>query len=99
MLSPSTTIQRKTLEDILCSKTVWKILKLLVDSQLTPSQVAKSVGVNYQTAIGHLEVLESEGILTSFKFGRRVRFYKYNEISLVASAVRHLIETFKTQSD
>ena len=98
VLSPSTNIKRRAPEDVLCSKTRWKILKLLLGSQLTPSQVAKSVGVNYQKASGHLEVLETEGILTSVKFGARIRFYKYNDVSLIANAVRSLIEAFETQS-
>jgi hypothetical protein len=53
------------------------------------------VGVNYQVASRHLEVLETEGILTSVKFGVRIRFYKYNEFSLIATVVQRLIESFK----
>jgi predicted ArsR family transcriptional regulator len=66
---------------------------------LTPSQIAKSVGVNYQKALGHLEVLEAKGILTSVKFGVRIRFYKYSDVSPIAHAVRSLIEAFKNNSD
>jgi predicted transcriptional regulator len=56
-------------EDVLCSKTRLKILKLLVDSQLTPSEIARAVGVNYVITEQHLEILESEGILAHAKFG------------------------------
>jgi len=87
-------VSHECIEDVLCSKTRWKILKLLLGSQLTPSQIAKSVGVNYQVASAHLEILEVEGILTSVKFGVRIRFYKYNEVSPTAVAVRNLTEAF-----
>ena len=99
MLSLRTVVKRKALEDVLCSKTTWKILKLLLGSELTPSQIAKSTHVNYQTAIGQLEVLETEGILRHVEFGRRIRFYKYDEDSLIAKAVLNVIEVFKTHSD
>jgi predicted transcriptional regulator len=94
-MTPSIKTNREAIEDVLCSKTRWKILKLLLGSQLTPSQIAKAVGVNYQVASRHLEVLETEGILTSVKFGVRIRFYKYNEFSLIATVVQRLIESFK----
>jgi predicted ArsR family transcriptional regulator len=40
---------------------------------LTHSHIAKSVGVNYQKASKHVETLEAEGVLTSVKFGVRIR--------------------------
>jgi DNA-binding transcriptional ArsR family regulator len=88
------TLQRN-IEDALCSKTRLKILKLLIDSQLTPSEIARAVGVNYVTAEQHLEILEAEGILLHTNFGRRIRYYKLNEASPRAKAVKNLIEVFE----
>lgn len=83
------------IEDVLCSKTRLKILKILMGSQLTPSQIAKAVGVSYSNAVGHLQILEAEGILVCVKFGVCIRFYKFNEGSRIATAVQRLIESFK----
>lgn len=82
---------------MLCSKTRMKILKVLVssiNSQLTPSEIAKSVGVNYVNAAKHLEVLEAEGIVQRINFGKRTRYYKFNETSSKANAIHDLIKTF-----
>ena len=84
------------IEDVLCSKTSLKILKILVGSQLTPSDIAERVGVCYANATKHLETLEAEGLIEHVKFGKRTRYYKFNEISPKAIAVRNLIETFGT---
>ena len=84
-------------EDVLCSKTRMKILKVLVSSissQWTPSEIAKSVGVNYVNAAKHLEVLEAEGIVQHINFGKRTRYYKFNETSSKANVLRDLIKTF-----
>jgi predicted ArsR family transcriptional regulator len=81
-------------EDVLCSKTRMKILKILDSSQLTPSEIAESVRVNYVIASKHLEILEAEGTVEHVNFGRRIRYYRFNE-SPKASAVRSLIETFQ----
>lgn len=62
-------------------------------SQLTPSEIARAVGVNYVITEQHLEILESEGILIHVKFGKRIRYYKYSEIPK-ARAVQNLIHTF-----
>ena len=71
-------------------------MRILVDSQLTPSEIAKKVGVNYANAAKHLEALEAEGILAKTSFGKRIRFYKYNEASAVAVALLKLIEAFES---
>jgi DNA-binding transcriptional ArsR family regulator len=84
---------QRNIEDVLCSKTRLKILKLLIDSRFKPSEIARAVGVNYLNTEQHLEILEAEGILTHSKFGTRIRYYKYNETPK-ALAVRNLIETF-----
>jgi predicted ArsR family transcriptional regulator len=82
------------IEDVLCSKIRMKVLKILDGSQLTPSEIAKSIGVNFVVATKHLEVLEAEGIVEHVNFGRRIRYYRLNESSK-ANAVRSLIETFQ----
>lgn len=86
---------QRNIEDVLCSKTRLKILKVLMGSQLTASEIARALSVNYAHAAKHLEVLEAEGILTHAKFGRRIRYYKLNETSPKAKAVRKLIEAFQ----
>jgi predicted transcriptional regulator len=87
----------KQIEDVLCSKTRLKILKVLIDSQLTPSEVARTVGINFVNTSEHLQALEAESILTHLTFGKRIRYYKFNEASPKAKAVRCLIETFKQE--
>jgi predicted transcriptional regulator len=87
------TLQRN-IEDVLCSKTRLKIFKALIDSKRTPSEIAKTVGVNFVRTAQCLQILESEGILTHAKFGERIRYYKYNETPK-ARAVLNLIETFE----
>jgi DNA-binding transcriptional ArsR family regulator len=72
-----------------------KILKILIGFQLTPSEIAKEVGVSYSNAVSHLEALRKEGILCYVKFGERIRFYSF-ETSSIATAVRNLIEVYKT---
>ena len=79
------------IEDVLCSKTR---LKILLHSELTPSDIARTVGVNYVNASKHLEILEAEGILKHIRFGARIRYYKFNETSPKSKAVRNLIEAF-----
>jgi predicted ArsR family transcriptional regulator len=84
-------------EDVVCSKTRLKILKILLKSApLSPTQIAKRVGTDYAKALKHLKILENEGILTHTMFGKRIRFYKLNEFSPRAKAVRDLIEAFTT---
>ena len=84
------------IEDVLCSKTRLKILKVLLNSQLTPSDIAEGVGVCYANAAKHLETLEVEGLIEHVRFGKRTRYYKFSEASPKAIAVRNLIEIFET---
>lgn len=84
-------------ENVLCSKTRLKILKVLLNSKPpNVTQIAKQAGVNYAKALEHLKFLENEGILTHTMFGKRIRFYKFNELSPKAKAVRNLMEAFTT---
>jgi predicted ArsR family transcriptional regulator len=51
-------------EDVFCSRTRTKILKLLFQyDQLNTSDVAKRVGINYETALRNLQLLENEGLV------------------------------------
>jgi predicted transcriptional regulator len=85
------------IEDVLCSKTRLKILKLLLDSEsLNVSEIARQAGVNYAKTLEHLNILEAEGILMHTMFGKRIRFYKFNQVSPKAKAIRNLIEAFAT---
>ncbi len=85
------------LEDVFCSKTRIKILKLLLaNEQLNTSQIAERVGANYETVHKHLETLEAEGILEMLPFGSRIRFYRFNEKSCKAQAVQMLLQAWKS---
>ncbi len=67
-----------------------------LETSVTPSEIARLVGVNYASAAKHLEALEAEGVLQHIMFGKRIRYYKFNESSDKAIAVRNLIETSDT---
>jgi hypothetical protein len=41
---------QRNIEDVLCLNARAKILKVLMDSQLTPSEIAQPVGTNYVSA-------------------------------------------------
>jgi predicted transcriptional regulator len=85
--------KRKPIEDVLCYRTRLRILKLLVDNKLKPSEIAKAIGSNYEHTLRQIEILEAYGILTHSKFGKRIRYYKYTGTS-VSRAVQNLIEAF-----
>jgi predicted transcriptional regulator len=86
-----------TLEDVLCSKVRLRILKLLTQSRkLTTSEIAAKVGVNYIVARGHLEALEKGNVLTHANFGKRIRYYGFEQ-SAKANAVRNFIEVWGRQ--
>jgi predicted ArsR family transcriptional regulator len=85
---------QRTIEDVLCSNTRLKILKVLLDSQLTPTEIARKVGVNFMNTQQHLELLEEEGIVSHVNFGKRIRYYQFNETSQRAKAVRNLMGVF-----
>jgi DNA-binding transcriptional ArsR family regulator len=79
-------------EDVLCSKTRLKILKLLMQLELlTIFEIAKRTTVNYASAKAHLEILENDNILVHFMFGKRIRYYKDSPI---AQAIKELIEAY-----
>lgn len=85
------------LEDVFCSKTRMKILKLIYTlGSLNASEVARRIKMNYASTAEHLKVLESEGILREHVYGR-IHMYRFNENSHKAQAVAGLIEAWEQQ--
>jgi predicted transcriptional regulator len=83
------------IEDVFSSKLRMKILKVVIRvGELNVSDIARRLGVNYETTNGHLKVLEDEGILQHKVFGR-IRLYRLNEHSPKARAVQSLIEAWE----
>jgi len=84
-------------EEVFCSKTRMKILKILIGvGQLPVTRIARKLHRNYATVKSHLEILEQEGVLQHRKYGR-TRLYRFTMIPR-AKAVQKLIETWQNQS-
>jgi len=82
-------------EDVFSSKLRIKILKILMQvGELNVSEIARRLGVNYNTTSKHLKVLEDEGILQHKVFGR-IRLYRLNEHSPKARALQNLMEAWE----
>jgi predicted transcriptional regulator len=82
-------------EDVFSSKLRIKILKILMQmGELNVSEIARRLGVNYNTTSKHLKVLEDEGILQHKVFGR-IRLYRLNEHSPKAKGVQNLMEAWE----
>ena len=82
------------LEEVLSSKSRMKILKLIYQlGQLNVSDVARRTKLNFASTSEHLKVLESEGILKEYTYGR-VRMYRFSETPK-AKAVAALIEVWE----
>ena len=82
-------------EDVFSSKLRMKILKILMQvGELNVSEIARRLGVNYNTTSKHLNVLEDEGILQHKVFGR-IRLYRLNEHSPKAKGVQNLMEAWE----
>jgi predicted ArsR family transcriptional regulator len=93
------TSPQSSMEDVICSKSRFKILKLLMKTELlTLSNIAAKIGVSYVSARGHREALEKEDILSRVMFGKRIRYYKFKE-SGRAKAVKELIQAFEPQKE
>lgn len=72
-----------------------RILRILIQvSELNVSEIARRVGVNYESAIKHLRILEDEGIIQHKMFGR-IRLYRLDEHSPKTRAVQNLIDTWE----
>jgi predicted transcriptional regulator len=82
-------------DEVFSSKLRMKILKILVQvGELNVSEIARRLGVNYNTTREHLKVLEDEGILQHKVFGR-IRLYRLNEHSPKAKSIQNLIEVWE----
>jgi len=82
-------------DDVFSSKLRTKILRILVQvGELNVSEIARRLGVNYNTTSKHLKVLEDEGVLQHKVFGR-IRLYRLNEHSPKARAVQNLMEVWE----
>jgi predicted transcriptional regulator len=63
-------------EDVFCSKTRMKILKLLFKlGQVNTSDLAHRLGTNYATTIKHLLLLQKEGVIAERGSGK-TRFFR-----------------------
>jgi DNA-binding transcriptional ArsR family regulator len=83
------------IEQVLGSKLRVKILKILAQvGELNVSEIARRLGVNYNTTKNHLQILEGEDMLRHKEFGR-IRLYRLNEKSPKAKAVQKLMETWE----
>ena len=79
------------LEDIFCSKTRMKILKLLFKfRQLNTSDLAHRLGANYTTTLRNLDLLEKEGLIQQRLCGR-TRFFRFTD-TLKARATMRLLD-------
>lgn len=83
------------IEDVFSSKLRIKVLKILMQmSELNVSEIARRLGVNYNTINKHLKVLEDEDIIQHKVFGR-IRLYRFNEYSSKAKALQSLVEIWE----
>jgi ribosomal protein S25 len=88
------------IEEVFSSKTRIKILKLIAQQgNRNPSDIAKCVKINFAAADKHLRLLESEGILKLYTYGKRFRLYSFNEVSEKAKAVQNLLHVWYKVSD
>lgn len=82
-------------EQVLGSKLRVKILKILARvGELNVSEIARRLGVNYNTTHRHLKILEDGGILRHKEFGR-IRLYRFDERSPKARALQKLMEAWE----
>jgi DNA-binding transcriptional ArsR family regulator len=82
------------LEDVFCSKTRMKTLKLLFQyGQLNTSDIMRKLGVNYKITVEHLELLGSEGVVEHRSSGR-TRFFRFAS-TLTARATVKLLEEWE----
>jgi predicted transcriptional regulator len=85
------------LEDVFCSKTRMKILKLLFRfGQLNTSETANRIGADYKTALKNLQLLEKEG-LVQHRLSGRIRYFRFTT-SIRARATRELLEAWESDA-
>ncbi len=81
-------------EDVFCSKTRMKILKLLLTyGQLNTSTIARRLKANYETAMRHLTLLQKEDLVEQ-RLSGRTRFFRLTN-TLKGEAVRKLLEEWE----
>jgi DNA-binding transcriptional ArsR family regulator len=82
------------LEDVFCSKTRLRILKLLFNlGQLNISDLAHRLGTNYSTTLQHLTLLKKEEVVMERRSGR-TRFFRFTK-TLKAQAIAKLLEEWE----
>jgi len=82
-------------EDIFSSRVRMKILRILNRmGELNVSDIARRLGINYETTSQHLKILEDEGILQHKVFGR-IRLFRFNDHSPKTKAIQNLIEIWE----
>jgi len=80
------------LEDVFNSKIRIKVLKLLFTyGQMTPSNIACKLKVNYRLALTNLELLERETILEKRSCGR-TRFFRFANTNKAQATLQVLEE-------
>lgn len=83
------------IEDVFSSRVRMKILKALVQmGELNVSEIARRLGINYETSIKHLGILEAEGIVQHKKFGR-IGLYRLDEQSPKVKAIQMLLDVWE----
>ena len=82
-------------ENVFCSKTRMKILKLIFQfGQLNPSDVASRLKISYKLALKHLELLQNENIVQHRPYGR-MKFFRFTNTPK-ATATANLLEEWQT---
>ncbi len=72
-----------------------KILKLIFNLQsLNASDIARRINMNYTSTVEHLKILEAEGLIVEYVYGR-VHMYRFNEVSEKARAAATLIDAYE----
>jgi DNA-binding transcriptional ArsR family regulator len=90
----SKTVSLLDLEDVLCSKTRMKLLKLLFNlGQLNTSDLAHKLGANYATTLHHLSLLKTENVVME-RLSGKTRFFRFNN-SPRAKAIMKLLEEWE----
>jgi DNA-binding transcriptional ArsR family regulator len=82
-------------EEVFSSKQRMKILKLLYSlGQLNVSDIARRLKTNFTATDEHLRLLQSEGIVKEYLYGR-IRLYSFNDVSEKAIVTRKLIQVWE----
>ena len=85
-------------EDVFCSKTRIRILKLLFKyRQLNTSDIARRLKANYATTITNLLFMQKEGILEQ-RLSGKTRFFRFGNTAKAKAILRLLDEWWKSTS-